>query len=425
MTGAPTARSLIVIAKEPEPGRVKTRLHAEFSPDEAADLAAAALRDTLRAAAACRVPTRVLCWVGGAGSADGRAPGFTLIPQRGGGLDQRLAGAFADVWRDGPHPALLIGMDTPQVAPADLEVDWGDADAVLGLAPDGGFWAIGLRTGDPGQIFGGVPMSTAQTGAAQLARLHDLGLEVRLLPPRRDVDTPADAAYVAAEFPHLEFSRRYRTLLADRRAPGPAAFFDRAYGADGASVSSADGDDPLGLDVSRWRADADEVDALLVARCRPPVLDIGCGPGRLLVVLSEAGLPALGVDVSAAAVEASRARGVQVLRRDLSDALPLEGRWGSVVLLDSNLGIGGDVSALLRRCRHLVASGGTILCEVDVDPGAAGRQLVELTTGAGTVTLPWARAGSARVVALATELDLEVAEEWSAGGRSFVSLRKP
>ena len=425
MTGTPTARSLIVIAKEPVPGRVKTRLQTGFSPEEAADLAAAALRDTLRAVAASAVPDRVLCWSGDPGSADGWGAGFRVVPQRDGGLDQRLAGAFADVWRAGPHPALLVGMDTPQLRPADLEVDWGDADAVLGLAPDGGFWAIGLRAGDPGQIFGGVPMSTGQTGAAQLARLHDLGLEVRLLPPRRDVDTPADAAYVAAEFPDLEFSRRHRALIAGRRAPGPAAFFDRAYGPDEVSASSADGVDPLGLDVPRWSAEADEVDALLIARCRPPVLDIGCGPGRLLVALSEAGLPALGIDVSAAAVEAGRARGVQVLRRDLNDPLPLEGRWGSVVLLDSNLGIGGDVAALLRRCRALVAPGGAILCEVDADPGTADRRLVELTTGAGTVTLPWARAGRVRVRALAADLDLEVAEEWSAGGRSFVSLRKP
>jgi len=421
----PTAETVIVLAKEPVPGRVKTRLQTAFSPREAADLAAAALRDTLRVVAGCRVPSRVLCW---AADGDGSARwgrGMSVIPQCDGPLEARLAGAFAAVWRDRPHPVLLIGMDTPQVTVADLEVGWGDADAVLGLAPDGGFWAIGLRSGEPRAIFTGVEMSTPHTGAAQLARLNDLGLEVRLLPPRRDVDTPADAAAIAAEFPDLEFSRRYRELVADRGAPSAAEFFDRAHRGEEVAVRSGDGVDPLHVDVPRWHAAVDEIDEMLVARCRPPVLEVGCGPGRLLVALTDAGVPALGVDVSAAAVEVGRARGAQVLRRDLNDPLPLEGRWGSVVLLDTNLGIGGDVRALLRRCADLVAAGGIVLCEVDPEPAVADSRLVELRSAAGTVSLPWARAGSSQVRGLAAQLDLVVDEEWSGGGRAFLSLLKP
>ena len=216
MTARPTAETVVVLAKEPVPGQVKTRLQTVFSPRAAADLAAAALHDTLRAVARCQVPSRVLCWAASGDGSTRWGHGMRVVPECGGPLEARLAGAFTAGWRDRPHPVLLIGMDTPQVTAADLEVDWGDADAVLGLADDGGFWAIGLRSGDRGPIFAGVEMSTPHTGAAQLARLHDLGLEVRLLPPRRDVDTPADAAAIAAQYPHLAFSRRYRELCADQ-----------------------------------------------------------------------------------------------------------------------------------------------------------------------------------------------------------------
>jgi hypothetical protein len=121
------------------------------------------------------------------------------VPQPDGGLGERLADAFA---RAG-GPAFLIGMDTPQLTPALLAraaARLHDADAALGLAPDGGYWGIGLRTPDPA-AFAGVPMSTAVTGAAQRARLRALGLRVRDLPVLRDVDTYADALAVARALP--------------------------------------------------------------------------------------------------------------------------------------------------------------------------------------------------------------------------------
>jgi glycosyltransferase A (GT-A) superfamily protein (DUF2064 family) len=185
------AEIVVILAKEPKAGLVKTRLQTQFSPEEAAQLAAAAVRDTQRAVRASRIPRRVLCWDG---DPSDFMDGFEVVPQRTGTLNDRLAGAFADIDRHRSARVLLIGMDTPQISSALLEADWDDCDAVLGLSEDGGFWAIGLRTPDAGRVFAGIEMSTNRTGSAQLARLLSMGRSVRLLPPLRDIDEPADAA---------------------------------------------------------------------------------------------------------------------------------------------------------------------------------------------------------------------------------------
>lgn len=203
--------ALIVIAKAPVPGRVKTRLCPPCTPEQAAALAEAALADTLDAVVATPAARRVCVLDGEPGS--WLPEGVEVLPQRGAGLDERLASAFEDVG----GPALLVGMDTPQVTPALLR-DGLDAlaapgcDAVLGLAPDGGYWAIGLRRPDRA-LFEGVPMSTADTGAAQHARLRDAGLTVRTLADLRDVDTIDDARAVASDAPpRSRFARAVRHL---------------------------------------------------------------------------------------------------------------------------------------------------------------------------------------------------------------------
>ncbi|MDQ0578895.1 TIGR04282 family arsenosugar biosynthesis glycosyltransferase [Streptomyces rishiriensis] len=193
--------TLLVIAKEPLPGRVKTRLTPPFTPYEAAALAEAALSDTLRAVAATPASRRVLVLDGAPGP--WLPPGFEVVPQCAGGLDERLAAAFARC--DGP--ALLIGMDTPQVTPDLLTVDFDGCDAYFGPARDGGFWALGLADPDPG-LLRGVPMSTPSTGAVQRARLVGAGLRVRDLPCLRDVDTAPDAVAVAALAPRSRFAAR-------------------------------------------------------------------------------------------------------------------------------------------------------------------------------------------------------------------------
>ncbi|MEV7034109.1 TIGR04282 family arsenosugar biosynthesis glycosyltransferase [Streptomyces sp. NPDC093272] len=193
--------TLLVIAKEPRPGRVKTRLTPPFTPAQAAGLAEASLADTLDAVAAAPAGRRVLVLDGEPGP--WLPAGFDVVPQCAGGLDARLADAFAHC----RGPALLIGMDTPQVTPDLLTVDFADCDAYFGPAEDGGFWALGLADPDPA-LLRGVPMSTAQTGAVQRRRLVAAGLRVADLPLLRDVDTAADASAVAALAPHGRFAAR-------------------------------------------------------------------------------------------------------------------------------------------------------------------------------------------------------------------------
>ncbi|MDC2956958.1 DUF2064 domain-containing protein [Streptomyces gilvifuscus] len=195
--------TLLVIAKEPRPGRVKTRLTPPFTPQQAAGLAEAALADTLDVVARTPARRRVLVLEGAPGP--WLPAGFEVVRQCAGGLDERLAAAFAHC--DGP--ALLIGMDTPQVTPALLTVDFAGCDAYFGPAADGGFWALGLAAPDPG-LLRGVPMSTPLTGAAQRARLT--GLRVRDLPRLRDVDTAGDAELVAKAAPRGRFAAELARL---------------------------------------------------------------------------------------------------------------------------------------------------------------------------------------------------------------------
>jgi rSAM/selenodomain-associated transferase 1 len=209
--------ALLVIAKAPVAGRVKTRLCPPCTPAEAAELAAAALADTLAAAARTRRASRRMLVLDGE-PGPWIPPGFAVLPQRGVGLAARLAAAFADAG----GPAFLIGMDTPQATPALLDAGLAvleRADAAFGAALDGGYWGIGLRRPDPG-VFRDVPMSAPTTAAVQRARLAELNLRTAVLPPLRDVDTIADARSVAAAAPGGRFAR---ALTALGHAEGRAA----------------------------------------------------------------------------------------------------------------------------------------------------------------------------------------------------------
>ena len=211
---SPRRVTLAVIAKAPVPGRVKTRLIPALTPEQAAAVALASLQDTLDAVRAARVAARVIVL-------DGEPwpdlADLTVLAQHGAGLDDRLAHAFTDAATATSLPVLLIGMDTPQVTPALLEAA-ADAllapgvDAVLGLATDGGWWALGLRVPDPA-LLRGVPMSTDGTGAAQAARLETAGLGVTLLPELTDIDTVADLAPVGALVPDGRLAALLPSLL--------------------------------------------------------------------------------------------------------------------------------------------------------------------------------------------------------------------
>ncbi|WP_433786491.1 class I SAM-dependent methyltransferase [Actinomycetospora sp. CA-101289] len=191
----------------------------------------------------------------------------------------------------------------------------------------------------------------------------------------------------------------------------------------------------LPLAVQRWHDDADTDDDWLLARCAGATLDLGCGPGRLVVALADRGVPALGVDVSIQAVQRCLERGAAVLHRDAFERLPGEGRWQHVVLADGNIGIGGDPVSLLRRCRALLADGGTILLELT--PGAAlwcGTAYLESTDADEPVDgltvlealdagpwFPWAVLGPHAVDEVAAEAGLVIRAR-AEGDRCFVEL---
>lgn len=198
--------ALVVIAKSPRPGASKTRLCPPCSPEEAAALAEAALRDTLDAVAAAPVRRRILVLEGDPGP--WLPYGFEVFPQRGGGLDQRLASAFDDIG----DPAFLVAMDTPQLtagrlagAVAALAVH----DAAIGPTRDGGYWGIGFRRPCRAALEG-VPMSSPSTFAAQAQRLRECGLTTARLGPLTDIDMIEDARAVARAAPWTRFARELR-----------------------------------------------------------------------------------------------------------------------------------------------------------------------------------------------------------------------
>ncbi|MEU4639414.1 DUF2064 domain-containing protein [Micromonospora sp. NPDC023814] len=216
---------LLVVAKAPVPGMVKTRLCPPATPVQAAQLAAAALRDTLDAVRDTPGVTPVLALAGRLTDAEHAAEltaavaGWPVLPQRGVDFAARLANAHVDVADAFPGDRVLqIGMDTPQLTPARLAAAvrrLADAEAVLGRAADGGWWALGLR--DPRQAVAlrGVPMSTPRTGRSTWSALTGRGLRTMPLPVLRDVDDWSDARAVAAATPGSRFARQ---VAAVRRA---------------------------------------------------------------------------------------------------------------------------------------------------------------------------------------------------------------
>ena len=179
------------------------------------------------------------------------------------------------------------------------------------------------------------------------------------------------------------------------------------------------------LEVERWCAEADGVDLEVLRRCEGAVLDVGCGPGRLVVALGERGLPVLGIDVSEAAVARTVALGGQALRRSVFEPLPAEGRWGTALLLDGNVGIGGDPRALLDRMAQLLAPGGLLIAETVPDPEVDERVRVHVTDarGAAGSPFPWARLGTPALLRHARHGGWRAVGQWTAGGRCFVALR--
>lgn len=180
----------------------------------------------------------------------------------------------------------------------------------------------------------------------------------------------------------------------------------------------------LPLEVERWCGDADPADMTVLDRCEGEVIDIGCGPGRLVAALAALGRPALGVDVSPAAVARTRRAGGTALCRSVFNPLPGEGRWGTALLVDGNIGIGGDPRALLARVAAITAPRGLLLVEAaaaDVDE----RVRVRVDDGRGRLgpAFSWARVGTTALLRHADAAGWRVADRWESAGRWFAALR--
>lgn len=209
---------VLVVAKAPVAGLAKTRLCPPATAGQAAEIAAASLRDTLDAVHCTPAVHPVLAITGDVFRAVDSRPlraamrEWTVFEQRGDGFADRLANAHADATSAYPGlPIVQLGMDTPQVTPAHLReaAAWlteTDVDAVLGAAEDGGWWLAGFRDGRHAEVLRRVPMSRSDTGELTLRALHGAGLQVGRLPVLSDVDDMATARAVAAELPGSRFA---------------------------------------------------------------------------------------------------------------------------------------------------------------------------------------------------------------------------
>jgi SAM-dependent methyltransferase len=182
-----------------------------------------------------------------------------------------------------------------------------------------------------------------------------------------------------------------------------------------------------GLPVHSWLPGGKRLDkafdAAVLDMCDGPTIDLGCGPGRFVAHLTKLGIPALGVDQSQTAVELARRSGAPALRRDVFDRLPGTGRWGTVLLADGNVGLGGDPLRVLRRAGELMRTGGR--CVAEFDPNISGVQSRWVRLESATTVgpwFPWASVGVDCAMRLAEEVGLAVKEVLPIGQRVLASL---
>jgi SAM-dependent methyltransferase len=174
-----------------------------------------------------------------------------------------------------------------------------------------------------------------------------------------------------------------------------------------------------------WCRSVDPIDAGVLDRARAPVLDVGCGPGRHVVALAQRSMVVLGIDLTPHAVGAARRSGAPVLERSVFARIPGQGRWRTVLLLDGNVGIGGDPPRLLARLGDVLAADGTVLVELDPPGRPDGPTHARLEVdGVAGPWFPWARVPADRLTGPAQDAGFAVSAEWSVAGRHFAELRR-
>jgi len=232
-------------------------------------------------------------------------------------------------------------------------------------------------------------------------------------PPRALRAVPAGPRLLPAD---LLYGRLLATAALHAAGGGPPH---------GGGLRRADGRlDPLPL--ARWLGPVDDADAALLERVEGSALDIGCGPGRHVAALRAAGHPGLGIDLSPVAVEIARGRGAEAILGSVFEHVPDAGTWGTALLLDGNIGIGGRPAALLARARELLVRGGAVVAELEPPGVRNGVTRVRLEApGAVSEWFPWAHAGIDGIDEVARRAGLE--RDWTmcSGGRRFAALRRP
>jgi rSAM/selenodomain-associated transferase 1 len=210
--------ALLVFAKEPRPGAVKTRLCPPLTAEQAAALYACMLADVLEASAADAaslelVPFLVVAPADACERLAADATGWRVLPQHGPDLGARMERAAADAAALGCAPLLLRGSDSPALETAVLRAALAavaEVELALSPDPDGGYSLAALRSAVPGLF--SHPMSTARALEDTLARARALGLRSRLLPPAFDLDVAADFARLAQARREGRAGRCPRTL---------------------------------------------------------------------------------------------------------------------------------------------------------------------------------------------------------------------
>lgn len=175
------------------------------------------------------------------------------------------------------------------------------------------------------------------------------------------------------------------------------------------------------LPVDRWTGPVDDDDETLLRRAAGPVLDVGCGPGRLTAALHERGTDVLGLELLPGVPVLARRAGAPLHAGDVFDAVPRTGQWRTVLLADGNVGIGGDAVRLLQRVRGLLAPGGRVLCELHPDGEPTGPVRLE-GLGVTSAWFPWAFVGRAALAPTAAAAELRVQATWRSADRSFAAL---